>query len=230
MKQKHPLHEIGSSSQTQKEKDAENLPEPESNKKDPHWGKYALASDRSDVPHEPNTDFEEKVEDALRLHYKDDAKLPGEIAGEIQSLIDDHEYLKLLRFPSEKYHVVYRGMRVGESTLRNYVNLDQIDQESTEEWQVVKASGIAKPKAETASWSITIRIAKIFAQGAEMRDKPDEPQYAIILEANTQDNPDTFIMNPDNIYNVQSLSPYKREKEAIAVGPVKFNKIHFMKA
>ena len=145
-------------------------------------------------------------------------------------MIDDGEYTKLLRFPVEKYPVIYRGMTLEANDLYNLID-SEIQGDEVGDWDVINFSGVARPKADTASWTIDEKVALNFSSSGidphEELSTSSEKTYGIIVHAKSAENADKLILNPDTIYNVRAFASYGNEREVIAVGDIKFFKITY---
>lgn len=214
----------------------------ESTEEDPRWGKYAFADDRKDAPYEPNTPSEDDAEKELSAHFDNRRMLSSDTAQQMKSFISSGQYTKLLKFPADKYEVIYRGISLTEDALERLLasdtslhkkyspsgrtlKIDTVDLASFDvgDEDVVSFHGHAKPRGDSASWTVDEEIAEEFSiRGFESEAfDPSERAYSVIISARVSDNVSKLLLNPDAIYNVRDFMNFKREQEVIGVGPIK---------
>lgn len=184
---------------------------------DKPWGDYAFASGREDVPFEPDTEEEAEAMIAVGDHLAGTSYLNKEKATIIKSLVKKGLYVDILELPAD-VDTVYRGMRIDPSDLIDLA--DEFD-ETSQDWQPIKATLKPRSSRATASWSVSYDAARKFAEA------PDEDDFLIpvVFSARVSDNPGAFIINPDKVYNVIDWSELEQEQETIGVGPIKVSAI-----
>jgi hypothetical protein len=200
---------------------------------DPVWGKYAFATDRKDAPYEPNAPSEGDAEAELHAHFDGSNYLSANTAQKILNFTSSNQYTKLLEFPADEFQFIYRGMSVTEQYILNLLgnspDAEKINSLSVGEEETIAFNGSAVPRGDSASWTVSKKIAEKFST-REFEGHEDDAElfadgdkvFALVITAKTSENDDKLLLNPDTIYNVRDFMHFKHEKEVIGVGPIKF--------
>ena len=194
---------------------AESLPDDD----DPIYGKYLFAPNRErKVPKEPNTDREQAAFDELTKHIFDNQPVDQEVALDLIGVLEKGEYSNLLHEPEGEY--VYRGISMNSEKLSEIlgVEADEIPQSGS---KVINRRMTSLKGEGSSAWSMNLKSAIDFSDTGGSR------QYAIVLVARLDENPDSFLEGPGGFYNVPAYKSYAHEKESIALGPIRVYKIYW---
>ncbi len=175
-------------------------------------GKVAFPALRSNVPLEKNTPIETALQKAILDHIIASDSIKKEDAKLIKSFISKNWYTSAFSEPDVQ--VVYRGMAVTESYIKEILNEESLEESGSKEinWDF-------SPRRESSSWTKSEKSAMYFA-------KQGRGPITLILTANISDNPDKFI-DLKNIYSFKKFSNYKTEEEIIGIGNIKVSKIEW---
>lgn len=197
---------------------------------------YAFADHRRDVPKEKDNDLEQRMYGALKNHFESSKTINDNDGKLMMKLIQNGQYAKIFKKP--KGITVYRGMSVSEEYLRKcidgkvsfegqkfgkYVRKLINKQIPTRGQKAGRFEFIPHKGKFASSWTSD----KDTAVGFSYSRQHDDFTYALILEANVDENDGSFIAGPDGLYNVPEFSNYEHENEYLGLGTIKVSKIEW---
>lgn len=171
-------------------------------------GKFAFALARDDVPPEKNTQKEDDLEDALKRHFGHNRDMTPKETNAFKLLLKQKKYKDLIREPD--VDVVFRGVRF------DHKHLEKLTGETLEQEGVLRKPYTVTHyvKKSASSWTTSYDIAHEYAADGHNCT-------AVVFHARVSDNPNKFMVCDDALYKLVFTSSYRREHEAIALGPVR---------
>lgn len=198
------------------------------------WGKYIFSPHREDVPLEPDVPDEARAYAAVRNVLFGNKPLPGAIALRLQTLMKAGEYQKVLA-PAQHYKFFYRGM--ANITTKQLASL--LGHEPDAGGGESNVRSVVKPKRVGSSWSTDRGTAERYAVGGHGGGHKvvttQASNWSVVLTAARADNPTSFILNPDVIYDMGDLAGNQDQinaddSELYGVGPIRLSSVTYKPA
>ena len=178
-------------------------------------GQIAFADQRKDVPKETNTDFENNLHKAIKNYFLDNKTIQYQVTKEMSNYLENNDYADIFHEP--KTNNVYRGLDVGESFLKKFLNRDRISEEG-----ILRELREFPSQDIISSWSTSATSASHFASRTNHTIR--ENKFRIMLFEKVSDNPDKFI-DCDSLYEVEHLGYFRNEKEVLGIGNITISQI-----
>jgi hypothetical protein len=176
-------------------------------------GKYAFADQRI-IPHQPeerDNELEIKLFSILKNHFKDNIKLPKDIAELISNFIKNNQYQDIFSYPKDKKYV-YRGLALSQQDLKkisdkispdfitNLQNTDDYVSETFQQPFKFEKIDLTLKNIENnfvSSWTDELESAIIFSSAY-----PESLNYSVIFVAEV-------LLNKDKLIDSQPLYKLK---------------------
>lgn len=195
------------------------------------WGRHLFAAHRDDVPFEEDTPEEAKAYAAIRSFFYKNVPLPTDVTDELRQLIGNGEYHRFL-VPNEKYAAFYRGL-YGVTTEHLTEMLGRAPS-SLRGKQTVDT--VFSPRANGSAWSVKFNVAETYASDPDASlvssAFSSTGPWSIVMKAERANNPDVFLFNPDELYEIGDFmgdqdGDFASSREVYAVGPVNVSRIFY---
>ena len=187
-------------------------------------GRIAFASQRPDMPYEPDTKKEEELLAAIEKHFFSSTPINTNFTELLRQLLDKGWYSPVINEPPSGTTLM-RGMGVTRKWLQKATGLssEEIIELGTDEKGSLECEFNFTPKLGTSSWTSDYETAEMFAQFAR------EKGWIAIIYANVDSNPKKFISGPKGLYKLNRIkaSPVSQEDESLGVGMIKCCKIEW---
>lgn len=169
-------------------------------------GKYAWPDERivqGEVPDEKNTSLENKLRDAIDLHFEGLKYFSFEEANELQNLLSKNLYSDVISEP--KVDIVYRTMGVPKTWIETFTSTYPLKNAGTFD-KNFKFHPLDDRRS--SSWTESIEFAKSWGSIFN--------SY-IILHAKISDNKHQFLSGNNGLYKLKGPNSYFSQKEAVGL-------------
>lgn len=133
-------------------------------------------------------------------------------------------YTDFLSVP-KKYQYAYRILNaVSLATLKKILGYEPTDMENGVFYDEPEG-GMYYPKGKSfSSWTVDLGSLKELMEEWEY----DVKGYHIVLKAPIHSNGNRFLLNPDELYKIDSMDMYKHEQEVLSIGPVQCSHVWYL--
>lgn len=184
---------------------------------------YAFAEERpGEVPLEKDNALEKDLLKSIRDHLISSTPLTDAHADLLRKMLQTGAYREIIHEPPQGSSV-YRGMAVSRDWILKVLKKQgtSLATRGTKEC----AFTFTPINAGATSWTVSENVAKSFGDAEDNKGK-----FNLVMYAAVDANPQSFVMCPEGLYNVQGLEDHIDEQEAIGLGTIKVYKIHWKPA
>jgi hypothetical protein len=169
-------------------------------------GKYAWPHERvikGEVPDEINTELENKLIDAIQLHFDGIRYFSSEEASQLQNLLSKNLYSDIISEP--KVDVVYRTMYVPKQWIQHTLGIKSISNKGMfdKNFKFHPLQGRA-----SSSWTESYKFAEHWGIVFD--------SY-VILHAKISDNKNSFLSGKNGLYKLKNPNVFLSQEEVVGL-------------
>lgn len=188
-------------------------------------GEWAWPSCREGIPDEKDTSIERRIYQEIKKHFSSNrVGLSKFVVRSLKKILEKGWYKEILHPPP--YKTLYRGMKI--NNIKDLSKLIKVKEEEIKDKGSVDFQdkiNIKLTNGHSTSWTFQKKITKDFATDYGKAKQG----FAVILLADVDDNPNSFLAGPNGLYDVEGLSRWHLEKETIGLEPIFIKRIEWYK-
>lgn len=197
------------------------------------FGKYVFADQRLDVPEpgEPNTDDEDDLANALRLHFQG---RPERLGSWIDRLLALRKTYPGMFQPPRRAKKAYRTLTVPPNVLSGIIGSDVKDEYYDGEVHVVKGGRMPGEFGGRNFFSWTLQPDIFYGLKKDwgslfhtdwIRSKVGSTGFVVFLSADVGSN--DFLLNPDKMKKTGLAGQFAYQAEVLGVGSIDLSEVSF---